>query len=290
MEREEGLSILASRGWLAGTPPEFRKRFLSAARWRFIERGAIVTLGGEERSDFIGLAAGTVTVTSALGNAATPVMHMAHAVLWMGYGPLLLERPRVVTVEARTDLWIAVIPKASILPMLDETTSWWRCFTRLLAEYGDISAMIASDLLIRQSDRRLAATILRFAGLRGLYPDQPEQVRIEVTQTELAEATNLSRNATGTILRRLAAKGHIRTDYRGIVVCAPASLRQLVDKRLLVVRLRHSLRLPARTATHSPQLFSLYPVRKIQATMAMQTTRKTSVAARLTQTFTSEMP
>jgi CRP/FNR family cyclic AMP-dependent transcriptional regulator len=230
VEREEGLAILESRGWLAGTPPEFRNLFLSAARWRSIDRGAIVTLGGEERNDVIGLADGTVVVTSALGNAATPVMHMAHAVLWMGYGPLLLERPRVVTVEARTDLWIAVIPRASILPLLDETTRWWRCFTRLLAEYGDISAMIASDLLIRQSDRRLAATILRFAGLRGLCPDHTEQVRIEVTQSELAEASNLSRNATGTILRKLAAKGYITTDYRGIVVCDPASLQRLVDE------------------------------------------------------------
>lgn len=230
MEREEGLAILESRGWLAGTPPEFRKLFLSAARWRSIDRGAIVTLGGEEANDVIGLAAGTVAVTSALGDAATPVMHMAHAVLWMGYGPLLLERPRVVTVEARTDLWIAVIPRASILPLLDETTSWWRCFTRLLAEYGDISAMIASDLLIRQSDRRLAATILRFAGLRGVEPNPTGEVRLPVTQDEIAEAANLSRNAAGTILRKLAAKGDLKTDYRGIVVCDPASLRRLVAR------------------------------------------------------------
>ncbi len=230
MEREEGLSILASRGWLAGTPPEFRKRFLSGARWRSVDRGATVTLGGEERNDVVGLAKGTVVMTSTLGQAGTPTMHMGHSVFWMGYGPLLLERPRDVTVVARTQLWIAVIPRAKILPLLDETTRWWRCFMRLLAEYGDISAMIASDLLIRQSDRRLAATILRFAGLRGLYPDRPEQVRLEVTQSELAEASNLSRNATGTILRMLAAKGYIKTDYRGIVVCAPSRLRQLVEK------------------------------------------------------------
>lgn len=228
MEREEGLSILASRGWLAGTPPEFRKRFLSGARWRSIGRGAIVTLGGEEKDDVIGLADGTVAITSTLGRAGTPTMHMGHAVLWMGYGPLLLERPRVVTAEARTDLWIAVIPKASILPLLDDTTRWWRCFMRLLAEYGDISATIASDLLIRRSDRRLAATILRFAGLRGADSSPRGELRLPVTQDELAEAANLSRNAAGTILRTLAAKGYIKTDYRGIIVCAPASLSRLV--------------------------------------------------------------
>jgi CRP/FNR family cyclic AMP-dependent transcriptional regulator len=230
VEREGGLSILGSRGWLSTTPLEFRKRFLSAARWRHIDPGATVTLGGEERDDVIGLADGTVAVTSTLGHAGTPITHLAHAVFWMGYGPLLLERPRVVTVEARTHLWIAVIPKARILPLLDDTSRWWRCFMRLLAEYGDTSAMIASDLLIRQSDRRLAATILRFAGLRGTGPGATGQVRLAVTQSELAEAANLSRNAAGTILRKLAASGYIKTDYRGLVVLDPPGLQRLVSK------------------------------------------------------------
>lgn len=228
MERDKGLSILGSSGWLAGTPAEFRKQFLSAAQWRHIDQGATVTLGGEEKDDVIGLAQGTVAVTSTLGLAGTPVMHMAHAVFWMGYGPLLLDRPRDVTVDARTDLWIAVIPMANILPLLSETKLWLHCFMRLLAEYGDTAAMIASDLLIRRSDQRLAATILRFAGLRSLDRCSAEQVRISSTQAELAEAANLSRNAAGTILRKFAAKGYIEIDYRGLVVRDPSGLQNFV--------------------------------------------------------------
>lgn len=228
MEREAGLSILESRGWLAATPMAFRKRFLSASRWRRVEPGGNVTLGGEERDDVIGLARGTVAVTSTLGQAGTPIMHMAHAVFWMGYGPILLGRSRVVTVEARTELWIASVPKAAIIPLLDDTTLWWRCFMRLLAEYGDTSAMIASDLLIRQSDRRLAATILRFAGLRRPGQGPVEQVCVEVTQAELADAANLSRNTAGTILRKFAAKDFIRMGYRGLAVRNPAGLYRLV--------------------------------------------------------------
>lgn len=228
MEREDGLARLGSQGWLAATPVEFREQFLSAARWRHVDREATVTLGGETEGDFVGLAEGTVAITSTLGLAGTPVTHIAQAVFWMGYGPLLLDRPRVATVEARTPLWIAVIPKATILPLLDETTRWWRCFTRLLAEYGDTSAMIASDLLIRRSDRRLAATILRFAGLRFPGGDPTDPIRLAVTQAELAEAANLSRNAAGTILRGFADQGFIETDYRGIVVRDPSGLRRFV--------------------------------------------------------------
>ena len=230
MDRDEGLSILASRGWLAETPVEFRKLFLSAARWRHVEPGATVTLGGEERDDVIGLAQGTVAMLSTLGHAGTPIMHLSHAVFWLGYGPLLLERPRDVTVEARTHLWIAVIPRAKVSPLLDESPLWWRCFMRLLAQYGDISAVIASDLLIRQSDRRLAATILRFAGPRDSTAEKREEVRLPLTQAELADAANLSRNKAGTILRALAAQGYIETDYRGIVVLDRARLQGFVDQ------------------------------------------------------------
>lgn len=228
MNREEGLSLLASRDWLAGTPEEFRTTILSAAQWRRIDQGATVTLGGEERDDVYGLAQGTIAATSTLGRDDTPIMHVAHAVFWLGYGPLLLERPRVVTIEARTDLWVAVVPKARLQPLLDGTTRWWRCFMRLLAQYGDITALIASDLLIRQSDRRLAATILRFCGPPDRDPGPDGHLRIPVTQAELADAANLSRNAAGTILRMLAAKGFIATDYGGIVVLDRGGLRGFV--------------------------------------------------------------
>lgn len=228
MEREDGLALLGSRGWLAATPAEFRERLLSAARWRRVDREATVTLGEETEGDFVGLAEGTVAVTSTLALAGTPVTHVAHAVFWMGYGPLLLDRPRVATVEARTPLWIAVIPRATILPLLDGTTQWWRCFMRLLAESGDTSAMIASDLLIRRSDRRLAATILRFAGLRLPGGDPAGPTRLAVTQAKLAEAANLSRNAAGRILRGFVEQGLVETDYRGIIVRDPPGLRRFV--------------------------------------------------------------
>ena len=228
MDREQGLSLLASRGWLAGTQPEFRNRFLSLARWRAVEPGMTVTLGGEDIDDVVGLAEGSVVLTSVLGEATTPVMHMAHAVFWVGYGPLFLDQPRRVTVEARTSLWVARFPKAKILALLCETPAWWRCLTPLLLEYGDICALIASDLLIRRSDRRLAATILRFAGLRnpGTAPCHP--VRLPVTQSELAEASNLSRNVTCVILQEFAAKGWIKVEYRGLVLDDAQGLRRFL--------------------------------------------------------------
>lgn len=228
MEREEGLSLLASRGWLAGTPEEFRKSLLSLARWRGVEPGTPVTLGGEERDEVLGLAEGTVLMTSTLAEPGTPVTHMAHAVIWLGFAPLFLDQPRRVTAEARTPLRIAAFPKAEILALLAETPVWWRCFLPLGFEYGDACAVIASDLLIGRSDRRLAATILRFAGLRGSHVVPSHPVRLPITQAELAAASNLSRNVAAAILRKFAAWGWIEIEYRGLVLHDPKGLRRFL--------------------------------------------------------------
>jgi CRP-like cAMP-binding protein len=227
MDRDEGLNMLAEQGWLAETSEEFRATFLPMARWRRFAPGAQVTLGGEEADDIIGLARGVMAFTSALGLPETPVMHLGRAVFWMGFGPILLGGARVVSGEARSEVWVASFPKARVLPLLDDSTRWWRYFTRLLGEYGHINAVIAADLLIPESDRRCAAVLLRFGGCRSTGD---AAVEVPVTQGELAAAANLSRNSAGAILRGWAARGLIETGYGGITITDPAGLRAVMAR------------------------------------------------------------
>lgn len=227
MDREEGLRILAGSGWLADTSEEFRGLFLPMARWRSFDAGTLVTMGGEEADDIIGLASGVVSFTSALGLPETPVMHFARAVFWMGYGPILFGGARVMSAETRSEVWVASFPKARVLPLLDGTTQWWRYFMGLAADYGHNCATIASDLLIPESERRCAAVLLRFGGCRG---EGAVPVLVPVTQGELAAAANLSRNSAGTILRGWAARGLIETGYGGITIRDPAGLQAVMER------------------------------------------------------------
>jgi CRP-like cAMP-binding protein len=235
MDRDEGLQVLATQGWLADTSEEFRGLFLPMARWRHFEAGRPVTLAGDEADDIIGLASGVIAFTSAMGHADNPVSHLARAVFWMGYGPILLGGPRVVSAQARSEVWVASFPKARVLPLLDESTRWWRFFMRLLGEYGHVSSMIAGDLLIPESERRLAAVLSRFGGLRPLRKTRAVStslrtpVLVPVTQAELAAAANLSRNSAGKVLHGFARQGLIQTGYGGILITNPAGLLSVLD-------------------------------------------------------------
>jgi DNA-binding GntR family transcriptional regulator len=72
--------------------------------------------------------------------------------------------------------------------------------------------------------------LLRLSGHRLRDTESPEQVDITLTQDDLAGAANLSRSSVRTMLQRLAARGLIEQTYRGIVVRAPAALRDFAEQ------------------------------------------------------------
>lgn len=230
MDREEGIEILSSRGWLAGVDSAFRAELLANAGWRRFETGAQITLAGDEDGALIGLADGFVAFHVAFGQPASPILHVTPPVFWMGYRPIVSGEARIATAVARGPVCCATIPRRRVRALLAARPEWWRHFVELSLEYGDTAALIGADLLIADAEARVIAVLLRFAGLRraAWAPEAP--VQVPVTQQELAGAANLSRNWTGTILRRLAARGFVETGHGGIAVTAPEALRALIDR------------------------------------------------------------
>jgi CRP/FNR family cyclic AMP-dependent transcriptional regulator len=230
MDRREGVRILTQRGWLSKTPGDFRNALLSRCAWNSLEAGTSITIGGEEVGDLVGLACGTVELTTVLGPSETPMMHLGHGVFWLGYGPIISSQPRRISATARSKVWLASVPQTAVLRLLRDRPDWWRHLLLLALEYGDIAINIAADLLIRDSERRCAATLLRLGGCRFSTTADATPIEIPVTQDSLAAAANLSRNTAGTVLRKLAASGLIEIGYRGIIVIEPTAMRAFVDE------------------------------------------------------------
>lgn len=229
MDRDEALRVLAGSRWLASTPPEFCAAFLALARFHRVEAGATITLAGEEADDIIGLASGFAALTASHGRADAPILHLARAPFWMGYGPMLLGRPRVVTAVARTPVRFASFSQAKAVSLLESRPGWWRPFTVLAGEYGEVSSVIATDLAIMQSEARCAAVLLRFGGARFAGPQDRGEIEVPVTQNDLAAAVNLSRNSAGAIVRRWSQLGLVRTAYGSITIVSPTRLRACAD-------------------------------------------------------------
>ncbi len=230
MDREEGMETLRKGAWLSATPADFQRAVLSRCDWACLEAGAPIQFGGEERGELIGLARGIVELRTILGRADTPIMHFAHPVFWFGFVPIVSSRPRPLAASAKTQVWVARIPQADLGALLAERPEWWRHLIPPSLVYGDVAVTIAADLLIRDSERRCAAVLLRLSGRRSAGPKDSEPVEVAVTQDELAGAANLSLTSVRTMLSRLKARRLIELGYRGMIVCAPAALRAFVDQ------------------------------------------------------------
>jgi CRP-like cAMP-binding protein len=230
MDRDEGLRTVTTQGWLSATSPEFQRAILSDCECRSLEAGAALQVGGEAHGEMIGLARGILDLRTTLGPADTAIMHFAHPVFWLGFVPTLFKQPRRVAAAAKTRAWLMRVPEATIRRTLKENPHWWAFFLQPLLEYGDLTVTIAADLMIRDSERRCAAALLRLAGCRYASPRDISPVEVPLTQNELAGAANLSRNSVGTLLQRLATRGFVEVGYGTVRVRSPAALRNFVDR------------------------------------------------------------
>jgi CRP-like cAMP-binding protein len=224
------MQILKSRGWLSGPSAEFGDAILSRCEWGRLEAGAPIQFGGEAQGELIGLAHGIIELRTVLGRADTPLMHLAHPVFWFGFAPIVYGRPRPLAASAKSTVWLARIAQPALTALLAERPEWWRQFVQLALLYGDTAVAIAADLLIRDSERRCGAALLRLAGCRFAGPDDTKPVQVSVTQDSLAGAANLSRNSVGTLLRRLTGRGLVAPGVRTIAIRARGALRAFVDE------------------------------------------------------------
>jgi CRP-like cAMP-binding protein len=230
MDRNDGLDVLSRGGWLRDTPVDFRDAILSRCRWERLDAGTPLQSGGEDQGELIGLARGIVELRTVLGPADTPIMHFAYPVFWFGFIPIVSRRPRTLAGSAKTLIWVARLAQSAVQELLDKRPEWWRHLIPPSLVYGDVAVTIAADLLIRDSERRCAAALLRLSGRRFADPENPTPVGVAITQDDLAGAANLSRSSVKTMLGRLVRRGLIEHGYRGIAVRDPTALRAFVNE------------------------------------------------------------
>ena len=233
MDREKGMDVLSRGAWLRGTPVKFRNALLSLCQWDHFEAGSLIHPSGEQYAEMIGLASGVVELRAVLGRTDTPIIHFARPVHWTVSAPFLSPRRALlshrVEAAARTTVLLARASEEAVRELLKKRPEWLKYFLQPAFLCGDFSLDDAADLLIRDSERRCAAVLLRLSGLRFADPERPETVSVPITQDELAGSANLSRSSVRTMLRRSAARGLIEQAYHDIIMRAPAALRVFVD-------------------------------------------------------------
>jgi CRP/FNR family transcriptional regulator, cyclic AMP receptor protein len=229
MNPDQARRVLTENGWLASMPADFRSALLDICQWQPFKAGETIYLAGDPPGGIYGICNGALGMTSALGSALSPVAHLGQPGSWTGLGPLLTGQPRRATIQAITPVLLGYVPLQPLQAMLNEHPQWWLHIAQELLMEFDTVSMIANDLLLRSASSRCAAALLRVANCRRKDPSAGTVVTAPITQSMLAEMTNLSRSRIIPILSEFNQRKLIKSEYRVIWLLDVPGLRAIAD-------------------------------------------------------------
>lgn len=211
--------VLSRKGWLAGQPESFRASILGAGQPRLFARGATIYAQGDDPGGIYGILDGSVAITIAPGRSGPHLAHLATPGAWFGEGAFLTGEPRRVGLEAASECALFHVPLDAMERLASADPANVRRFGQNAMLNIDIALQVIDDLLIRDSDRRVAAILLRSLGGR---PDGG----VQLTQEDLGRLANASRKVVNRALQRFAERGWVKPGYSTMEVVDPASLRR----------------------------------------------------------------
>jgi len=227
-KKSAATAVLADHGWLAFTPPRFRAQVLTRLRLREFRKGETVYRAGDAPGGLWAVIKGAVEIEFPPPETAPHLLYFASPGFWFGEGPLILGTARLVTVIASRPSTLATLPIADCHAILEADPAAWRWIALMSLMTSDVGAGFAADSLLRDPTKRMAALLLRLAGMRSKLFVAAKPSPILLSQDKLGQLANLSRNSVGPILRRFVARGCIKIRYGAIVVSNVRALSQTI--------------------------------------------------------------
>ncbi len=209
--------VLHEAGWLSRLPADFRSAWMARANHFKVPRGEMLYRDGDEGRCLYGLISGTMAITIGPPRLAPRLINIMHPGTWFGVGPLLRSGGRTMEFRTAESSRLVRVSGAAIDQMAARFPDTPKHIGALAMFGHDVASQVATELLIPFSARRVAAVILRIA----TPPAEEARVGpqgVRVTQAQLAEMANVSRNLANNALRDFRAAGWLESGYNRIRV------------------------------------------------------------------------
>lgn len=215
-------TLFGTVGWLSRQPSAFRAAILAERRIVHIKRGEVVYREGDAGGSIYGVIDGGIGVLIGPPRLSPRLCHIVRAGAWFGIGPVLSGGNRTMELRASEPSTLLTVSAATIAAINHDDPETIRRIGGLSSEILDVAARIAAELLIPQSNRRIAAVLLRVVAADALV-DPGRPLRALLSQNQLAEMSNVSRNLVNIALRQFKAAGWVETQYNHVnIIAAPA--------------------------------------------------------------------
>lgn len=230
MTEAEAKLLIQKHGWLATEPAWVRNSILSRARLRRLEAHQFTYHAEDDPGGIYGVVSGGVGVMLPSRVGEMVLCHVIRLGVWFGTGPVMTGRPRTMSFKAMEPSAVLHLSLSSIAEIKAEFPKFAQSLGALSeSNYTGIAARVIIDLMMPSTERRIAATLVRMSKPEAsseLLPPWP----IHLTQVELGQVANASRDRVGHALRAFEARGWIEVDYRVIRVRNLEALSKHAEK------------------------------------------------------------
>lgn len=170
---------------------------------------------------------GGLGVSFVVPEAGPTLAHLLLPGAW--FGEMAMVRGlRTIGVHATRAARVILVAMRDVEALVAQDARRWTQFAQLAVINGQLAMGAACDLMLRDTRKRCVATLLRLGGFRHGVPRPFSPVMLDITQTDLANMTNLSRNSVGAILRALKDRQCVDVEYGQLLITDPAKLAQLL--------------------------------------------------------------
>lgn len=220
--------VLAS-GWLKEKTPEFQEALFREARIRRYEADQYTHHIGDDPGGFYGIIDGSFGAITQNPTVGTVMGHIMRRGDWFGQRPMVVGKSRSLAfraMERSTVFYVSLQAVEKVSQSLPEAR--WH-FASLAEHNLEITIRIISDLLIRRSDSRIAAVLLRVAGV-------PESGRTRefhdcsLTQSDLAQLANVSRHVVNATVKAFEDHGWIKIGYGKMSILNARALKTFLTE------------------------------------------------------------
>jgi CRP/FNR family cyclic AMP-dependent transcriptional regulator len=229
VDREKCETIVRSIGWLSRQPDTFQSTLLKQAKLITFDGEETVYLPGADLGGIFGAISGSfrVYVPGRRGNYA--LTHILRAGVWFGEGPINSGGLRTMGFVAAEPSHAFHVSFAQLSKLVSEDMQASRSIASL-SEFGlNVAAAAVSDLLIPSGEKRIASVLLRITAMEeNEFGTAPMAFRL--TQAQLGEMANASRDLVNRILKKFEAKGWLTSGYNQIVINDAPSLSRFASE------------------------------------------------------------
>ncbi len=220
-------AILGSDAWFSALPADVRAGLITHMQVAHYAKGAeIFNQGAPAQGLYVFLSGQGRAIGLATGGHET-LMALYHPGNWIGHAPLIDGRPATMTCRAGVSSHIGFVHADNVHALFHARAE---CTKALLSPVVTMLRVIYRHLIESSHaspERMVAERLFGLASIIYASEGQPRAFMDHFNQSDLANATGLSRLTVNKVLKKMVGLGVVKLDYGRISILDPDALMRM---------------------------------------------------------------